>query len=210
MPGPKPYIIGICGGSASGKTFLLNQLLNQFTEEQVTLVSQDNYYRPLEDQHRDEEGLVNFDHPDSVDLDKLHADLKLLMEGKTLHIKEYTFNNPKVHARTLELRPNPIIILEGLFVYYRQDLAQLIDLKVFVEADEHVKLTRRLRRDHTERGYTIESILRDYDKFVAPMYHRYVAPSKQIADLIVLNNRRMYKAIQVLIHHLHAILTEKT
>lgn len=210
MPGPKPYIIGICGGSASGKTFLLNQLLNQFTEEQVTLVSQDNYYRPLEDQHRDEEGLVNFDHPDSVDLDKLHADLKALMEGKTLHIKEYTFNNPKVHARTLELRPNPIIILEGLFVYYRQDLAQLIDLKVFVEADEHVKLTRRLRRDHTERGYTIESILRDYDKFVAPMYHRFVAPSKQIADLIVLNNRRMYKAIQVLIHHLHAILAEKT
>lgn len=210
MPGPKPYIIGICGGSASGKTFLLNQLLNQFTEDQVTLVSQDNYYRPLEDQHRDEEGLVNFDHPDSVDLDKLHADLKALMEGKTLHIKEYTFNNPKVHARTLELRPNPIIILEGLFVYYRQDLAQLIDLKVFVEADEHVKLTRRLRRDHTERGYTIESILRDYDKFVAPMYHRFVAPSKQIADLIVLNNRRMYKAIQVLIHHLHAILAEKT
>lgn len=210
MPGPKPYIIGICGGSASGKTFLLNQLLNQFSEDQVTLVSQDNYYRPLEDQHRDEEGLVNFDHPDSVDLDKLHADLKALMEGKTLHIKEYTFNNPKIHARTLELRPNPIIILEGLFVYYRQDLAQLIDLKVFVEADEHVKLTRRLRRDHTERGYTIESILRDYDKFVAPMYHRYVAPSKQIADLIVLNNRRMYKAIQVLIHHLHAILTEKT
>jgi uridine kinase len=210
MPGPKPYIIGICGGSASGKTFLLNQLLNQFTEEQVTLVSQDNYYRPLEDQHRDEEGLVNFDHPDSVDLDKLHADLKALMEGKTLHIKEYTFNNPKIHARTLELRPNPIIILEGLFVYYRQDLAQLIDLKVFVEADEHVKLTRRLRRDHTERGYTIESILRDYDKFVAPMYHRFVAPSKQIADLIVLNNRRMYKAIQVLIHHLHAILAEKT
>ncbi len=210
MPGPKPYIIGICGGSASGKTFLLNQLLNQFTEEQVTLVSQDNYYRPLEDQHRDEEGLVNFDHPDSVDLDKLHADLKALMEGKTLPIKEYTFNNPKVHARTLELRPNPIIILEGLFVYYRQDLAHLIDLKVFVEADEHVKLTRRLRRDHTERGYTIESILRDYDKFVAPMYHRFVAPSKQIADLIVLNNRRMYKAIQVLIHHLHAILAEKT
>lgn len=210
MPGPKPYIIGICGGSASGKTFLLNQLLNQFTEDQVTLVSQDNYYRPLEDQHRDEEGLVNFDHPDSVDLDKLHTDLKALMEGKTLHIKEYTFNNPKVHARTLELRPNPIILVEGLFVYYRQDLAQLIDLKVFVEADEHVKLTRRLRRDHTERGYTIESILRDYDKFVAPMYHRYVAPSKQIADLIVLNNRRMYKAIQVLVHHLHSILAEKT
>ena len=205
---PKPYIIGICGGSASGKTFLLRQLLSQLPEEAVTLISQDNYYKPLEAQIRDEEGLVNFDHPESVNLDRLLADVKALMRGETFEIEEYTFNNPKIQPRLIPMRPAPLMILEGLFVFYRADLAQTIDLKIFVDADEHVRLSRRLRRDHKERGYSYESVLRDYEKFVAPMYHQYVYPTRQRCDFIIPNNKHMYKAIQVLVSHLRTVLAE--
>ncbi|RMG56796.1 MAG: uridine kinase [Bacteroidetes bacterium] len=206
---PKPYIIGICGGSASGKTFLLRQLLSQLPTEAITLISQDNYYKPLEDQIRDEEGLVNFDHPDSVDLEALFEDIKALMRGKVLERQEYTFNNPKIKPHTFTLRPSTLLIVEGLFVFHRTDLAKIMDLKIFVDADEHVRLSRRLRRDHTERGYSYESILRDYEKFVAPMYHRYVAPTRQRCDFIIPNNKHMYKAIQVLVNHLRTVLEEE-
>ncbi len=204
-----PYLVGICGGSASGKTFLLNQLLTQLPASDISLISMDNYYKPMEEQKVDEEGLVNFDHPDSVDLDRMLADVRKLLAGQTLHIEEYTFNNPRIVPAMLEIKPARVIILEGIFVFYRPELAQLIDLKVFVEADEHIKLSRRLRRDHTDRGYTIDSILKDYEKYVAPMYQRFVVPAKQICDIIVVNNRRMYKAIQVLVHHLESVLKEK-
>ncbi|GAB4425726.1 MAG: uridine kinase [Bacteroidia bacterium] len=204
----KPYVLGICGGSASGKTFLLRQLLSRMPEDAVTLVSQDNYYKKLEDQHRDDEGLVNFDHPDSLDLDRFTEHIRRLIRGETVEIEEYTFNNPKVTPRVLTLSPTPLIILEGLFVFYKPELAQLIDLKVFVEADEHVRLSRRLRRDYTERGYSFESILRDYEKFVAPMYQQYVLPTRRVCDFVVPNNRHMYKAVQVIANHLQAILSE--
>lgn len=207
--GQKPYIIGICGGSASGKTFLLNQLLTQLPREKVTLISQDNYYRKLQDQIRDEEGLVNFDHPGSVDLEALMEDVGKLLRNEAFSREEYTFNNPAVVPRLLRFEPAPIIILEGLFIYYRPDLAQQIDLKLFVEAHEHIRLSRRLKRDHTERGYSIESILRDYEKFVAPMYHKYVLPTRYECDFIIPNNKHMYKAIQVIVNHLNSILAKQ-
>lgn len=200
----KPFILGICGGSASGKTFLLRQLMSTFKQGSVTLISQDNYYKPLEHQKRESDGLVNFDHPDSVELDRLAADLRKLSKGETVEIQEYTFNNPAKVPKTILMKPAPLMIVEGLFVFYREDLAQLQDLKVFVDAEEHIRISRRLQRDTTERGYSMESILRDYQRFVAPMYQQYVAPTKQIADLIIPNNKHMYRAVQVLVNHLRA------
>ncbi len=200
----KPYILGICGGSASGKTFLLQQLMSAFGPEQVTLVAQDNYYKKLEEQRREADGLVNFDHPDSVKLDELLRDLDRLRKGQSIEIEEYTFNNPNKLPRTLVMRPAPLMIVEGLFVFHLAELAQRQDLKVFVDAQEHVRLARRLQRDTTERGYSMESILRDYQRFVAPMYQQYVEPSKRHADLIIPNNKHLYKAVQVLINHLRA------
>ncbi|MEO1449684.1 MAG: uridine-cytidine kinase, partial [Bacteroidota bacterium] len=188
--------------------FLLKQLISQLDESQITLISLDNYYKKLEDQTRDEEGLVNFDHPDSLNLSLLVEHVQQLIKGETIEMEEYTFNNPKIKPRILTLKPSRIIILEGLFVFYRPELNQLIDLKVFVEAEEHVKLARRLRRDHTERGYTIDSILRDYERFVAPMYHRYVAPTRSVCDLVIPNNKHMYRAIQVMVNHLRTVQRE--
>ncbi|MEM7658842.1 MAG: uridine kinase [Bacteroidota bacterium] len=206
MTPPTPYIVGICGGSASGKSYLLQRLLEQLPEESVTLISLDNYYKPLEEQVRDEAGLVNFDHPDSLYLDRLTADVKRIMAGETVIQKEYTFNNPFTHAKDIVLKPAPLIILEGLFVFHPQALQPLLHLKVFVEAHEHIKLARRLRRDNAERGYTIESILTDYAKYVAPMYHQFVAPTKETCDLIVPNHDHMEGALTVLKHHLLAVL----
>ncbi|WNJ16938.1 uridine kinase [Pontibacter sp. G13] len=208
QPVPKPYLVGICGGSASGKTYLLNQLLQALPASQVTLISQDNYYFDLDHQIRDEEGLVNFDHPQSVDLVKLYEDVQKLMQGESVEIAEYTFNNPGKESCTIVMEPRPIILLEGIFVFYLAEMRELYDLKVFVEAKEHVKLSRRLNRDIAERGLNMESILRDYGKFVAPMYNRYVVPTKDLADIIVPNNdnKRMDAAISVLVNHMNTVL----
>ncbi|MEM7513247.1 MAG: uridine kinase [Bacteroidota bacterium] len=201
----KPYIVGICGGSASGKTFLLNQLREQLKDLTISEVSQDNYYKPLEDQVKTPEGLVNFDHPDSLLLEELYVDMDQLIQEKSITREEYTFNNPTATASMLKIDPSPVIILEGLFIYHLPELRRLIDLKVFVEAEEHIKLARRLRRDISERGYSLESILTDYTKFVAPMYEKYVEPTKRECDLIIPNNRHMYKAINVLVNHIRAV-----
>ncbi|MEM6264246.1 MAG: uridine kinase [Bacteroidota bacterium] len=202
----KPYIIGICGGSASGKTFFLEQLRSRLPEDRLTFISQDNYYKKKEEQTRDEEGLINFDHPDSVKLNELEQDLERLLKGETLQREEYTFNNPNWKPKLLTYTPTDIIILEGLFIFWQENLAKLIDLKVFVDADENVRLSRRIRRDLHERGYPVEEVLRDYSKFVAPMYRKFVEPTKRRADIIVQNNHHIYKAIDVLMNHLKAVL----
>ncbi|MEL6654628.1 MAG: AAA family ATPase, partial [Bacteroidota bacterium] len=147
----KPYIVGICGASASGKSYLLQEMVRRLPGQQISLISQDNYYKKLEEQHRDEDGHVNFDHPDSIHLDELLADLPRLIKGETISRMEYTFNNPAVTPKMIQVEPANIIIVEGLFIYYLEAMRRLMDLKLFVEADEHIRLERRLRRDYEER-----------------------------------------------------------
>ena len=154
----------------------------------------------------EDDGLVNFDHPESVELDRLSADLRRLIKGEAVEIEEYTFNNPNKVPKTILMKPAPLMIVEGLFVFHSEELAQLQDLKVFVDAEEHIRISRRLLRDTTERGYSMDSILRDYQRFVAPMYHQYIAPTKQLADLIIPNNKHMYRAVQVLVNHLRSVM----
>ena len=201
----KPYLIGICGGSGSGKTFFLRQIMEQWKDREITLISQDNYYRPIEQQKKEPDGLTNFDHPDSVNLDRLAEHVRLILDGQSVTIPEYTFNNPSAAAGNITMRPSPIIIVEGLFIFHHPALAILIDLKVFVDAHEHIRLARRLRRDAMERGYSFESVLRDWERFVAPMYQQFIEPTKYNCDLIIPNHTHMYKAVQVLMNHLEAI-----
>ncbi len=202
----KPYLLGICGGSGSGKTFLLKKLQQQFPEEKLTLISQDNYYKALDEQARDEEGLVNFDHPDSLDLYSYKRDIEELLRGREIEVEEYTFNVVVESPNKLIYQPRPIIIMEGLFVFHKPDIRELFDFKVFVEAEEHIKIARRLRRDLVERDYSVENTLRDYQKFVAPMYKQFVEPQRMESDLIIPNNRNMNKAIEVMSHHLAVVL----
>ncbi|MEO0468561.1 MAG: uridine kinase [Bacteroidota bacterium] len=198
----QPYLVGICGGSGSGKTYLLEKIKSRLPEDQITIISQDNYYLPYEKQEKDAEGLVNFDHPKSVNLDQLYLDVQKLLRGEAYDLKEYTFNNPAASARTFHIKPAPIIILEGIFVYHHINLRKTINLKLFVEADEHIRLIRRIRRDYEERGYSFDSVARDYERFVAPMYHQFIGPMRSICDLIIPNNTALDTACEVVIHHL--------
>jgi uridine kinase len=198
----KPYIIGVSGGSASGKTYLLNQLLNNIPASEITLVSQDNYYHEFQFQKKKDDGTVNFDHPDALDLDRFSRDIHTLLHGHSVTLKEYTFNNPNKIPKMITYLPTKIIVLEGLFIFYLPELNQIIDLKIFVDAEEHIKLSRRILRDHSERGYQLQEILRQYQEDVVPMYNLYVKPGKEICDIIIPNNQHMDKAIEILLDHL--------
>lgn len=202
----KPYFIGISGGSASGKTYLLKQLLDRYSRDQLTLISQDNYYLPREKQKRDASGDINFDHPDAVDLDALVVDLQKLSRGETITLNEYTFGNLNAVPKQIVYAPSPIMLVEGLFVFYKQAIAEQLDLKLFVDAEEHIKLSRRIRRDFEERGYDVEEVLSRYEAHVIPMYKKFVAPYKEQCDLIIPNNFHMQKAVKVIMDHVDRIL----
>ena len=128
-----PYIIGITGGSGSGKTLFLKKLLDHFVSDEVCLISQDNYYKPREEQPVDDKGVKNFDLPISIDFEAYKNDILALKEGKSVIQKEYTFNNPSATPKQIELNPAPVIVVEGIFVLHYQEIADLLDLKVFQE-----------------------------------------------------------------------------
>lgn len=198
----KPYIIGITGGSASGKTKFLNELLESFSEGQLCLISQDNYYRPRNEQPVDENGVKNFDTPNSIDLVSYANDILSLKNGQTVYRKEYTFNNPNKEPDMLEFKPAPIIIVEGIFVLYYPEVAALLDLKLFIDAEEHLKLKRRIIRDNEERGYDLDDVLYRYENHVYPTYVKYIKPYKGEADIIIPNNRHFDNALNVVKSHL--------
>jgi len=202
----KPFLVGITGGSASGKTTLLRQLIAAFTSEELCLVSQDNYYRPIHEQTPDANGVYNFDVPESINAAEFAADLRLLHSGQEVRRREYTFNNADVVPQELVFRPAPIIILEGLFVFHFPEIARELDLKVFVDAQEHVKLHRRIRRDNIERGYDLDDVMYRYLHHVAPSYDRYIRPYMHDADLIIPNNSHYERGLNVLIGYLKGIV----
>ena len=194
----KPYIVGITGGSASGKTVFLNDLTKSFTKSELCIFSQDNYYRPRHVQPRDENGVKNFDTPGSIDHDAFARDVKLLKEGKTVNRKEYTFNNPNVVPKELIFEPAPIIVVEGIFVFYFQEVADLLDLKVYIDTQDFLMLKRRIIRDAKERGYDLDDVLYRFEKHVAPTYRRFIEPFKQDADIIIPNNVHFQNGMHVL------------
>ena len=202
----KPYLVGITGGSGSGKTYFLNQLLDAVGKENICLVSQDNYYRPLREQPVDKNGVSNFDTPESLDFVAYTKDVMALCAGQTIEREEYTFNSPTVKPKTLVFESRPIIILEGIFVLYYKEIAKLMDLKLFIEAKEAIKIKRRIIRDNKERGYDLNDVLYRYENHVLPAYENYIEPVKGFADLIVPNNKQCKRALRVVISHLKSKL----
>ncbi len=194
-----PYLIGITGGSGSGKTFFLNKLTNAFTEKEVCLISQDNYYKERHLQPLDAKGIQNFDMPKSIDKKHFYKDIQSLREGNTVEKKEYTFNNDAVQPKTLIFKPAPIIIVEGIFVFHYKKIAEMLDLKVFLDAEDHLKVKRRIIRDNKERGYDLEDVLYRYERHVAPTYKKYIAPYKPHCDIIIPNNAGIDNAVEVMI-----------
>lgn len=204
----KPFIIGITGGSGSGKTYFLNKISAHFSDEELCLVSQDHYYRPIHEQVVDGNGVVNFDLPESIDNEKFLRDILLLKKGETVVKEEYTFNKTAVKPKQLIFKPAPILIVEGLFVQYFPALEKELDLKIFIEAKDHLKLSRRIRRDNEERGYDLDDVLYRYQHHVMPVYESLIKPLMHQADFVIPNNHRLERAMSFVIEGLQSKLAQ--
>ena len=199
---PAPYTIGITGGSGSGKTYFIKALSQHFKPDDVCLISQDHYYKPRDTQQTDERGVKNFDLPESIERGQLLEDILKLKKGESLFKKEYAFNTPNVKLNTLEFKSAPILIVEGLFVQYFPEIEQELDLKIFIEAKDYLKLSRRIRRDNEERGYDLDDVLYRYHHHVMPVYESLIEPLKHKADFIIPNNQHFERALDVLVRAL--------
>jgi uridine kinase len=178
-------IIGICGGTGSGKTTVANRILESVNAGDVAFIQQDSYYRNLKDLPLDYRQAVNFDHPDALDNDLLVHHVRKLKAGGSVELPLYDF---KTHTRlndTLLIEPKPIVIIEGILIFVDPRLLEQMDIKVFVDTPDDIRFIRRLRRDIAERGRTIDSVIEQYLATVRPMHIQFVEPSKRYADGII-------------------------
>lgn len=192
------FIIGISGGSGSGKTSLIRKLRESFGEGEMCVVSQDDYYKSREQQTVDAQGVTNFDKPGCFNDGAFESDLKKLIAGENVERMEYTFNNEKKTPGMILLRPAPIILVEGLFIFHFAEIKALCDLKVFIEAHDALKIKRRILRDQVERNYPLEDVLYRYEYHVMPAYHNYIEPYRADADIIINNHSNFDKGLLVL------------
>lgn len=191
-------IIGVTGGSGSGKTHFIKDLLKNFKDHEVCLITQDNYYKKKELQPLDNNGIENFDLPESIDDERLLQDIKSLKAGKEVKLTEYTFNNPTKNPKIIIIKPAPVLVVEGILVFHWRKIRSMFDLGVFIEAKDLIKVKRRIIRDAKERGYDLEDVLYRYENHVTPIYEKYIRPLKLEMDLIIPNNTDFKKGLDVL------------
>ncbi|TRW23529.1 uridine kinase [Flavobacterium zepuense] len=190
-------IIGIAGGTGSGKTTVVQQIINEFPQTEVGVISQDHYYRDTTHLSYDERALINFDHPRAIDFELLVAQLKDLKEGKAIPQPVYSFVTHNRTADTILTHPCKVIIVEGILILSDPQLRELFDIKIFVHADSDERLIRRLKRDIAERGRDMNEVLNRYQTTLKPMHEQFIEPTKAFADIIIPNDRYNTVAIDV-------------
>lgn len=206
----QPFLVGITGGSGSGKTSFINRIREALPPESLCVISQDDYYRPIEEQKKDKNGIVNFDRPKSIDKKAFGRDVQRLIDGEVVNRPEYTFNNRDAEPKILTFRPAPIIIVEGLFVFYYKNVNAKLDLRVFLQAKENLKVIRRIKRDRVERNYPLEDVLYRYENHVLPTFEKYIKPFVDEADIVINNNTNFDRGIEVLIGYLQMLLINRS
>jgi len=184
----RTLFIGICGGSGSGKSHFLEKVKEHYSNEELCLISQDDYYKPIEDQIKDENGKINFDLPTSFNEALLFEHVTELLSGKTISKEKYNFNNPAIKPCILTYKPSPITILEGIFIFHYHRIASLFDIKLFIDTDEQISLSRRISRDGPERAISTEEVVYQWKNHVMPSYHQYSLPYRKNADLVIENS----------------------
>ena len=189
----RPYIIGICGGSGSGKTLFISKLKECFDEKQLCVISQDEYYKERQHQHVDENGVRNFDLPSAIDVEKFVEDLTKLSNGEEVQKLEYTFNNPAITPKMLTFKPAPVIVVEGIFIFYYKEIFELLDFSVFINTKKKIKLKRRITRDAEERGYDLEHVLYTEKHHVHPAYLEFIKPFRDEVDIVIPNNENGFE-----------------
>ena len=178
-------IIGICGGTGSGKTTIARKVIESVGRENVILIEQDSYYRNLADMPLDERHQANFDHPDSIDSEMLMNHLKRLRGGQSIEMPVYDFVSHTRSDRHDHIDPKPVVIVEGILIFSEPRILSLLDVRVYVDTPDDIRFIRRLQRDIIERGRTTESVIAQYYATVRPMHFEFVEPSKRTADIII-------------------------
>lgn len=191
-------IIGISGGSGSGKTTVVNHILNALQHDEVDVIYQDSYYKDLSHLSYEEREAVNFDHPNSIDFELLVEHLKILKSGKSIEQPIYSFKQHNRTGETITTRPRKVMIVEGILVLNNPELRKMLDIKIFVETDSDERLIRRLKRDISERGRDLEEVLSRYQSTLKPMHLQFIEPTKKYADIIIPNNQYNNVAIEVI------------
>ena len=181
----KPFVIGVAGGSGSGKTTVVSQIVKSLGDDQVSLLEHDKYYRDRGDLRLEERAALNYDHPDSLETDLLVQHVKALRGGSAVEVPRYDFARHAREEGTTTVDSRRAIIVEGILIFADPDLRKLMDVKVFVDADDDTRFIRRLQRDLSERGRTVSSVIEQYLGTVKPMHLEFVEPSKRYADLII-------------------------
>ncbi|XP_028308376.1 uridine-cytidine kinase-like 1 isoform X4 [Gouania willdenowi] len=205
------FVIGLCGGSASGKTTVARKIIEALDVPWVVLLSMDSFYKVLtpDQQVLAASNDYNFDHPDAFDFDLLTHTLRKLKKGKSVKIPVYDFTT---HGRQKEWKTvygASVIIFEGIMAFTDKELLQLLDMKIFVDTDSDIRLVRRLRRDITERGRDIEGVIKQYNKFVKPAFEQYIEPTMRLADIVVPRGGCNMVAIDLIVQHVHSQLEER-
>lgn len=190
-------IIGIAGGTGSGKTTFVNQIIKDLPTGEVCIISQDSYYKATDNLTYEERKQINFDHPAAIDFGLIVQQLEILKSGKKIEQPLYSFVTHNRIKDTLEKRPSKVVIIEGILIFSNKALRDLIDIKIFINAATDERLIRRIKRDTSERGRDIDEVLSRYQNTLKPMYKDFIAPSKKFADIIIPNDNYNTVAIEI-------------
>ncbi|WP_299159523.1 uridine kinase [uncultured Tenacibaculum sp.] len=191
------FVIGIAGGTGSGKTTVVNQIINELPQDEVCVISQDSYYSQTDNLSYDERTKINFDHPRAIDFDLLVQHLTDLKNNKIIEQPVYSFVAHNRTKDTIKTHPRKVVIVEGILIFNSKELRNLCDIKVFVHADADERLIRRVRRDIKERGRDIDEVLSRYQSTLKPMHQQFIEPTKNYADIIIPNDRYNTVAIDI-------------
>lgn len=204
----KTLVIGIAGGTGSGKTTLVKKLSAHFGGK-VTMLSHDNYYKCRDDLAFEERCKLNYDEPDAMDTSLMVYHLEQLRRGQAIDCPVYDFTQHNRSKETTRIEPKQVIIVEGILIFENEQLRNLMDMKIFVDADADTRLCRRIKRDVTNRGRSLESVLEQYETTVKPMHEKYVEPSKKYADVVVPIGGKNPVALDMIIGHIERHLDEE-
>jgi len=203
----KILVIGVAGGTGSGKTTLMKNLITEFSDV-VTVLSHDNYYKRHDELTYEQRCQLNYDEPAALETDLMARHLDILRRGEAIDCPVYDFTVHNRSDETIRITPERVIIVEGILIFENKELRDLMDIKIFVDTDADVRLCRRIKRDVTERGRTLESVLDQYQNTVKPMHEQYVEPSKKFADIIVPEGGQNLVALDMIMGRIRRHLEE--
>ena len=201
-----PLVIGIAGGSGSGKTTVAQEILRRVGSSQIAYLQHDSYYKELKGLPPTQRAEVNFDHPNSLDTELLIRHIKSLQDGKPVEVPIYDFSTDSRTAQSITVQPRRVIVVEGILIFAEAELRKLFDVKIFVDTDSDLRFIRRLQRDISERGRTTEAVIKRYQATVRPMHLEFVEPSKRYADIIIPEGGFNAAALDMVVARVEALL----